>query len=295
MRKYFLLYYKKINPTKTNYYVINLHRMHIVFSDNIEQLINSSKALDILSQKKEKRLPYAYPCDNYLDNVLSNAIVRKALQNFVDKKCKNQIVNIKQFGQLVTESKFPRLNNILQYCYTELNVKELPEVYVTNNLTGINALSIGNDNNPLIIISQKAVVALSEGELKFMLGHEMGHLLQRNLECHTLKGILDNVNNKTEVLGPAISDMIEVPLNQWYRCAEYTADRAGLICCKDIDVVNRLFNKFCKDINDVSVTDSYMELSHSHPLLANRFRELCSYYEKNFNAKDRCNILNTSY
>ena len=245
-----------------------------------EMIAEIAKSFEILSPKKENVLPYAYPCDNYVENVLSNVIVRKTLQNCVDVKCKNQIENIKRLGQLVTESKFPCLFNILQYCCTELNVEELPEVYVTSKLFGINALSIGDDNNPIIIISRKAVATLSEGELKFMIGHEIGHILQKNLECHALKGLLDNINDRMEILAPFILDMIEVPLNQWYRCAEYTADRAGLICCKDIELVGKLFNRFGKNYDHISAIDSYLELCISHPLLANRYKELCSYYEK---------------
>lgn len=253
---------------------------YIKLKKETDKIKKSAKSLDIFSYKKEEPLPYAYPCDNYLDKILSNTAVRKTLQKLIEKRCHLQIVNIKKEGHLVTKNHFPRLNDILEYCYTELKVKQPPKVYVTSKLNGINALSTGNDDEPIILISYKAAIVLSDDELKFILGHELSHILQKNLMCHTLKGILDNLNNKHEILGSIVSDTIEVPLNQWYRCSEYTADRAGLICCKDINVVNKLFNRFCDIQKRINPIDSYYELNHAHPLLINRWKEINSYYKK---------------
>lgn len=255
----------------------------------------SVKASDILSPKKEEQLPYAYPCENYLDKILSNVIVRKALRKFADDKCKKQIEEICKEGLIVSEKSFPRLNSILNYCYNELGVNKYPKVYVTNRLTGVNALSIGSDDNPIVLMSPMSVAVLTEEEMKFMIGHEIGHLLQNNLECHTLKGMLDNVNDKSEIIGPMISDMIEVPLNQWYRCAEYTADRAGLICCKDINAVRKLFGRFHGMKEKNSSIENFYELQHTHPLLEKRLKELISYYENVSKEQDRYTILKPSY
>lgn len=243
--------------------------------DKVGQVAESVKAAGILSEKKEFALPYAYPCDNYMDSILSNTIVRKTLQLFVDKYCKEQIHIIKSSGLLVTQNNFPRFNAIIQSCYKSLNVKEFPEVYITNQLNGINALSVGTDKAPILLISQKSVVSLTDGELKFMIGHELGHILQKNLMCHTVKGILDTLNNKSEILGPVVSDVIEMPLNQWYRCTEYTADRAGYLCCKSMKDVQKLFTRLCG--NETISTNQimkYFELSNVHPIYYNRIVEL---------------------
>ncbi len=242
-----------------------------------EQIVESVKTSKLLSQKKEAPLPYAYPCDNYMDSILSNSLVRKSLQLFADKYCKEQIQNIKSTGQLVSKVNYPQFYDILQSCYKSLNVEEIPEVYITNQLKGINALSVGTDNAPIILISRKAVISLSDGELKFMIGHELGHILQKNLMCHTIKGLLDNLNSKSEILGPIVSDLIDVPLNQWYRCAEYTADRAGLICCRRINTVQSLFLKMSSSIMTLSQFDSYKELGHCHPLYKNRIEKLIEF------------------
>lgn len=240
-----------------------------------EQIVESVKTSKFLSQKKDVSLPYAYPCDNYMDSILSNGLVRKTLQLFADKYCKEQILNIKSTGQLVCHANYPHFYDILQSCYKSLSVEDIPEVYITNQLKGINALSVGTDNAPIILISRKAMISLSDGELKFMIGHELGHILQKNLMCHTIKGLLDNLNSKSEILGPIVSDLIDVPLNQWYRCAEYTADRAGLICSKSISHIKSLFSRLCNTtIKETNQIARYFELSNIHPMYNNRINQL---------------------
>lgn len=243
-----------------------------------EQVVESVRTSMLLSQKKDAPLPYAYPCDNYMDSILSNGLVRKTLQSFADKYCKEQIQNIKSTGQLVCNRNYPHLYDILQSCYKSLSIEEIPEVYITNQLKGINALSVGTDSAPIILVSRKAVISISDGELKFMIGHELGHILQKNLMCHTIKGLLDNLNSKSEILGPIVSDLIDVPLNQWYRCAEYTADRAGLICAESIAPIKSLFKKLCNTtVKEANQLAGYFELSNVHPMYHSRLEQLEQY------------------
>ena len=213
-------------------------------------------------------------CHHY-NTIIVHHLIRKTLQLFADKYCKEKIQKIKLTGQLVCKNNYPRFYDILQSCYKSLKVEDIPEVYITNQLKGINALSVGTDNAPIILISRKAVISLSDGELKFMIGHELGHILQKNLMCHTIKGLLDNINSKSEIIGPIVSDMIDIPLNQWYRCAEYTADRAGLICAENIYHIKSLFTKlYSTSIKETNQIEKYFELSNLHPLYNNRLNQL---------------------
>lgn len=240
------------------------------------QMAESMQASLRLPQKTEASLPYAYPCDNYIDSLLSNGLVRSTLRLLADKYCKEQVQNIKSTGVLASKENYPRFYDILQNCYKSLNVEEVPDVYITNRLKGINALSVGTDGTPVILVSRKAVVSLPDGELMFMIGHELGHILQKNLICHTVKGLLDNLNDKSEFFGPLVSDLIDVPLNQWYRCTEYTADRAGYLCCKDIEVVKSLFHRLFEQKSRTGY-QNFMELYQNHPFIQSRIDNLCEY------------------
>ena len=93
--------------------------------------------------------------------------------------------------------------------------------------------------------------------------------------CHTIKGVLDNLNNKSEILGPIVSDLIDVTLSQWYRCAEYTADRAGLICTKSILHIKSLFTRLCNtNIKETDQIARYFELNNIHPMYNSRLNQL---------------------
>ena len=257
-----------------------MSRNLLILKCKVDKALGYMKRQTILSQKKDTLLSYAYPCDNYMDSILSNGLVRKSLQVFADKYCKEQIQKIKSSGQLVSKANYPQFYDILQSCYKSLNIEEEPEVYVTNQLKGINALSVGTDNAPIILISRKAVISLSDGELKFMIGHELGHILQKNLMCHTIKGLLDNLNSKSEILGPIVSNLIDVPLNQWYRCAEYTADRAGYLCCRDCEQIYTLFSKLFERESIVG-HQSYIELFQQHPFIQSRLDNINEFAKTN--------------
>lgn len=227
------------------------------------------KILSLHSRRKGESLSFSYPCENYVASILRSGFVREMLLLFADKYCKEQIESIRLTEQLVNKNNFPHFYDIVQSCYNSLGVDKNIEVYVTNKLKGINALTIGTDNEPIILISQKAIICLSEGELKFMVGHELGHILQGNLVCHTIKGILDNINNKSGAVCAIINDMIEVPLNQWYQSAEYTADRAGYLCCRDCEQIYTLFSKLFEKGSIVG-HQSYVELFQQHPFFQSR-------------------------
>lgn len=247
--------------------------------DSLSKYFNTVKLNSIIESSEAMRLPYSYPCDNYMNTVLSNSLVRKTLQSVIDNFYGNQVREIEKHGLTVTDKNFPKLFQQIKYCCGVLSIIRQPKVIVTSQLKGINALSIDNNGSPLILMSKKSTVFLSDQELQFLLGHELGHIASGNLICHTVKGLLDNLNNKSDIIGPMVSDLVDVPLHNWYRCNEFTADRAGLICCKDLDSVKELFVKLFGDIHN-TVSEEYYELSSDHPLPATRLKYLSDFYQE---------------
>lgn len=265
---------------------------------NIDRLKDST--LDWFSSKRnfmtfinDKRevLPYAYPCSNYVEKVLSNNLVCKTLQSVFDEHYCKQIEQAKATSQIVTPISYPNLYEIMNTCCERLMMTNRPMLMVSSQLKSINGLTIGSDKDPVILLSCKAVTKLNDGELKFLIGHELGHVLQQNLVCHIVKGGLDNLKNSTEVLGTMIADVVEMPLNQWHRCSEITSDRAGLICCQKISYVKDIFMKIGKPLNEVSgspvnnALDNLFELNYRHPMIAKRLLSLeCFEKSSVFNA-----------
>ena len=250
--------------------------------NNAGRVMDSVKNIGNLSVSKVKQLPYVYSCDNYLDNILSNALVRDTINRLVDKYSNVQVETIRQYAEKVNIKNYPRFWETFDTCCQILNVEKRPDIYITDRNKSINAITLSVDDSSLILFTKKSLNVLTDGELKFLIGHELGHYIQGNLKCHTLKAMLTKLNKKTYVLGSLLTDTIEVPLNDWYRCAEYTADRAGLLCCKDIKVVESLFSKVAMPCFETTALADYYELNMDHPTIKNRIKELKSYYKEKF-------------
>jgi Zn-dependent protease with chaperone function len=215
-----------------------------------------------------------------MELILSFPRVKSTIESIVNDYYGHQIENIKKVGVPVTSIAYPRLYNTIKECCRCLNVGQQPEVILTRRIQGINALSVGSDLNPMILLSMKSAICLPVGELKFLIGHELGHILQKNMICHTVSGLLLNLKQKSEILGTMIADLIEMPLKEWCRCSEYTADRAGLMCCKDMEYVYSLMAKV-KRYERQSMAPQLMELYKDHPFIDKRLEKLKAYSNEN--------------
>lgn len=223
------------------------------------------------------RSDYAYPCDSYINVLLSSFLVRKTLQKVAEKHYSDEAEKIFQESIQVTKQSFPQLHGIYEKCNDKLHISNPWPLYVTNRLTGINALSIELRGKQMILISRLAVVQLTEEELLFVLGHELGHCQFGHMVCHTVLGLIRDMNEASEILGPVITDMIEVPLVKWFHCSEFTADRAGLICCESMQTAHDIFCKLGLQDNKADAYAQLLEVSSPHPLLQTRWEMLHKY------------------
>lgn len=216
---------------------------------------------------------YACPCDNYINSLLENKLTKKALRSIAKRYYGGQIDGIILDSPKLTAVNYPRLYQNYNECCSILAISEVPEVFITSHLFGINALSVEHENKSLILLSYMAVIALNDLEQKFLLGHELGHIQQGHMIAHTVQGLLQDLNLRSEIFGPIATDIIDVPLNRWYRTSELTADRAGYLCCKDITVVEDLFKKLNLE-TIVTALSQYKELSEAHPSVSTRLELL---------------------
>ena len=133
----------------------------------------------------------------------------------------------------VDERQFPTLHFLLRDAARVLDTDEIPELYVRADPT-LNAVTIGLDK-PIIVLNSALVDLLQEDELRFVIGHELGHALSGHAVYRTL---LDRLINLTGVLntiplgGLGVRAIIAA-LYEWSRKAELSADRAGLLATQD--------------------------------------------------------------
>lgn len=202
---------------------------------------------------------------------------KKVLQTIFDRYFSGDIERIIRTHTPVCKDTYPSLWHNYQACCEILDKADMPILYVTNLLCGINGLSISYKDRTYIVVSPQVTI-LPAAEQRFLLGHELGHCLQRYLTAHVIVGLLDVMNNMDKLITPIIQDLFDVPLKNWFRETEFKADEAGYRCCKDIDAVIALLSKV-GNVNHSSAYEQYRELEEMHPLVKNRIIHLKKYIE----------------
>jgi Zn-dependent protease with chaperone function len=119
-----------------------------------------------------------------------------------------------------------------------LNLPSTPELYFfpTDELHGY---TTGVDQ-PIISMSNGCLEGLTDGEMMFFIGRQIGHIKSRHMlyyEIGTLLPLLSEIlGSLTLGIGSIITMGLQMALLQWKRMSEYTADRAGLLACQDINI-----------------------------------------------------------
>ncbi len=133
----------------------------------------------------------------------------------------------------VDERQFPTLHYLLLDAARVLDVEDVPELYVTASPV-LNAVTIGM-NKPIIVLNSALVDLLDEEELRFVVGHELGHAVSGHAVYQTLLRRLISMSGVLSAvpLGGLGIRAIVAALHEWSRKAELSADRAGLLATQD--------------------------------------------------------------
>jgi len=134
------------------------------------------------------------------------------------------------------ERQFATLHRLLGEVAQTLDapdLPELPELFVAANPVP-NAHTLGM-NKPFIVLTSGLVDLLEEDELRFVLGHELGHAISGHAVYQTLLQRLIQLSGlfSSIPIGGLGVRAIVAALHEWSRKAELSADRAGLLATQD--------------------------------------------------------------
>ena len=143
----------------------------------------------------------------------------------------------------VDHRQYPRVYQRFAEAAATLDVAELPELYVSQSPI-INGQAIGMDK-PFIVITTAAVEKLDDEELRTLLGHEIGHVRSGHAVYKTIMTILTRWAASLSWLpvGAIALRGIIAAMYEWWRKAELSADRAGLLAGQDPAASLRLLMK----------------------------------------------------
>lgn len=252
---------------------------------------NYAFALDYQTRKKLDAVPGLY----------------NTAKTFYSTTVPRQIQMYNRNALAVGPDQFPEIYALVTDCARKLGIA-IPNVYIINT-TEMNAAAYASDDvEPLIIIYNGLRERMTLGELKFIIGHECGHIQNYHVLYQTIvAGFVSAGIATAESVSLQLAQLAfkgcTVALNTWSRAAEVTADRAGMICADSLeDCVNAIAKLMYggtisqqDEINYKSIMSQlhmamgnisrYEELFSSHPSSARRlavmqeFSQCETFYE----------------
>ena len=143
----------------------------------------------------------------------------------------------------VGEDQFRHLHDMVRDASYILDMPEVPQLYVQQN-PAPNAMALGSDH-PFIVINTGLLDLLDDEELRFVVGHEVGHILSGHAVYQTMMQILIRLGTRLAwlPLGNIAIGAIIIGLKEWFRKAELSSDRAGLLAGQDVDAAKRTMMK----------------------------------------------------
>ena len=159
----------------------------------------------------------------------------------------------------------PRLWAQYQDVLATLDWKEMPELYVSQTPL-VNAAAVGFDK-PFIVLNSGTIGLLNEDERKDILGHELGHIMSGHTTYTTIAIIIltIGIQNLPFLAGIALLPF-QLALMEWYRKAELSADRAGLLVTQDTRVSMSTFLKMAgggAGDDEISI-DAFLEQAETY-------------------------------
>lgn len=209
------------------------------------------------------------------------------------------------------DNQLPEIYDLITDASVILNMRNIPPFYAAH-FSLINAFAIGVEN-PMVVFTSKLLEDLNHTEQLFIIGHELGHIKSEHQLYRMIGGAIsggligllsDSIDKFSFGLSGLLTSTLQVALANWSRASEMTCDRAGLLCCQDIDVALRALMKlaglprqyqnsmsiegFKEQIRNFKLSDEnlkdkmfrlYLAMYDSHPWIVMRGHELLKWYE----------------
>ena len=178
-------------------------------------------------------------------------------------------------GVKASQEQFPQLyQTMLDGCYI-LDLPNVPEVFVIQD-PKVNAMALGTDK-PFIVVTTGLLDLMDAEETRFVVGHELGHVLSGHAVYRTMLYhlILLAARIAWMPLGYIGLRAIIWGLEEWYRKSELSCDRAGLLAGQDLSAGRRV-RVIVPSFTSLRLSGQAMEGSS----ILSPFSAICAYQSK---------------
>lgn len=132
---------------------------------------------------------------------------------------------------------YKTLHGIMRDCANVLDMPE-PELYVCSNPFP-NAFA-GGVERPYITLRSSIIDTMSDEQLYHLIGHELGHIKAKHVLYGSIASLLfpllDLLGRRTAGVTDVATYALTLAFYEWSRQAEFSADRAGLLCSQSLDL-----------------------------------------------------------
>ncbi|MBV9380481.1 MAG: M48 family metallopeptidase [Streptosporangiaceae bacterium] len=165
----------------------------------------------------------------------------------------------------VSERQFPHIYALVRDGSYILDLPDVPECYVVQSPI-VNAMALGKDR-PFLVLTTGLVNLHDQEELRFVVGHELGHVLSGHAVYRTM--LLWLIQLAARIAWMPIGYLglrgIIWGLEEWFRKSELSCDRAGLLACQDVDAARRALMKTAggPQLSELN-PDAFREQAHEY-------------------------------
>lgn len=192
----------------------------------------------------------------------------------------------------VTEAVAPDLYALYQGVMERIKFNEPTELYIASSpeLNAFTIPSIQEGKPHIIVLSSGLIEKFTDDELRFVIGHELGHIV---FKTAYLKDIVRFLFGQKEM-----NYILQLKVNLWEKLSELSADRVGLMATNNFETCVRSFFKLSSGMSPDTLNlniagyisqintlfDEYLEKPitdrslSSHPLVPIRIRMLNNFY-----------------
>ena len=135
----------------------------------------------------------------------------------------------------VGPNQFPRVWDLYCDVCTTLDAPDRYPLFVSQNPV-VNAGAYGM-KEPFIILNSGTLALLTDRQVSYILGHELGHVMSDHVLYRTMTELLIALAKMGFPIVGLAARAILVALLEWSRKSELSADRAGLLAIQDPDEV----------------------------------------------------------
>ena len=182
--------------------------------------------------------------------------------------------------------KMPKLAAEVEECARKLQPGPV-DVFIARK-NQMNAYTFGISDPKVLVIYSPMLQVMRSDELKFIIGHEMGHVALGHTWLNTILGGMAGI---PAPFGATV--LLYAAFRWWNRLCEFSSDRAGLLACGDLNAAVSAMVKLVApnvrsqvdfdkalamiDAQDDNMSNRLAEVFQTHPMLIRRINKLREY------------------